>query len=100
MNSKWASRCRYIERAGTWHDRHRIGDSLGVRAPWLGILVGLGAGVVVRQAYRDNGLSTMSIPWLQLLGFLGAAILVGLIASISPASRALKKPVLEAVASD
>ena len=87
MNSKWASRCRYIERAGTWHDRHRIGDSLG-------------AGVVVRQAYRDNGLSTMSIPWLQLLGFLGAAILVGLIASISPASRALKKPVLEAVASD
>ena len=73
---------------------------LSVFGTVLGILVGLGAGVVVRQAYRDNGLSTMSIPWLQLLGFLGAAILVGLIASISPASRALKKPVLEAVASD
>ena len=72
---------------------------LSVFGTVLGILVGLGAGVVVRQAYRDNGLSTMSIPWLQLLGFLGAAILVGLIASISPASRALKKPVLEAVAS-
>ena len=73
---------------------------LSVFGTVLGILGGLGAGVVVRQAYRDNGLSTMSIPWLQLLGFLGAAILVGLIASISPASRALKKPVLEAVASD
>ena len=73
---------------------------LSVFGTVLGILVGLGAGVVVRLAYESQGMTTLTIPWDQLVLFLIVAILVGLIASISPASRALKKPVLEAVASD
>ncbi|PAU69951.1 ABC transporter permease [Bifidobacterium italicum] len=74
---------------------------LSVFGTLLGILVGLAAAAaVVRQAYRDDGLPTMSIPWAQLAGFLVPAILVGLVASVSPASRALRKPVLQAVAGD
>lgn len=66
----------------------------------LGMVVGVAAGVVIRAVYEANGLSTLSIPWNQLAVFLVLSILVGLIASVSPASRSLKQPVLDAVASE
>ncbi|KAB7787904.1 ABC transporter permease [Bifidobacterium cebidarum] len=66
----------------------------------LGMIVGIAAGVVIRAVYESNGLSALSIPWNQLGVFLILAILVGLVASVSPASRALKQPVLDAVASE
>ncbi|MBT1175512.1 ABC transporter permease [Bifidobacterium sp. LC6] len=66
----------------------------------LGMVVGVAAGVVIRAVYQANGLSALSIPWNQLGVFLVLAILVGLVASVSPASRALKQPVLDAVASE
>ena len=66
----------------------------------FGIVVGVAAGVVIRIAYESQGMTTLTIPWDQLVLFLIVAILVGLIASISPARRALKHPVLNAVASE
>ena len=66
----------------------------------LGMLVGVFAGVIVRLVYETNGLEKLSIPWSQLGIFLALAILIGMVASISPASRALRKPVLEAVSSE
>ena len=66
----------------------------------LGLIVGVAAGVVIRAVYASEGLETLAIPWLQLLVFLLLSIVVGLVSSISPASRALKQPVLDAVASE
>lgn len=66
----------------------------------LGLVVGVAAGVVIRAVYASEGLETLAIPWLQLLVFLLLSIVVGLVSSISPASRALKQPVLDAVASE
>lgn len=66
----------------------------------MGMVVGVAAGAVIRAVYKADGLSVLSIPWDQLGVFLVLSILVGLIASVSPASRALKQPVLDAVASE
>ena len=66
----------------------------------MGMVVGVAAGAVIRAVYEADGLSVLSIPWDQLGVFLVLSILVGLIASVSPASRALKQPVLDAVASE
>lgn len=66
----------------------------------LGIVVGTAAGAVIRAAYSENGLNTLSIPWGQLCWFLALSIVVGLAASVSPAGKALKQPVLDAVASE
>lgn len=66
----------------------------------MGMVVGVAAGAVIRVVYEADGLSVLSIPWDQLGVFLVLSILVGLIASVSPASRALKQPVLDAVASE
>lgn len=73
---------------------------LSVFGTIVGIIVGVAAGVVIRAAYESQGLTTLAIPWDQLVLFLVVAILVGLVASISPARRALKQPVLNAVASE
>ena len=66
----------------------------------MGMVVGVAAGAVIRAVYKADGLSVLSIPWDQLGVFLALSILVGLVASVSPASRALKQPVLDAVASE
>ena len=66
----------------------------------MGMVVGVAAGAVIRAVYEADGLSVLSIPWDQLGVFLVLSILVGLVASVSPASRALKQPVLDAVASE
>lgn len=65
---------------------------LSVFGTLVGIVVGVAAGVVIRIAYESQGMTTLTIPWDQLVLFLIVAILVGLIASISPARRALKHP--------
>ena len=66
----------------------------------MGLVVGVAAGVVIRAVYAAKGLETLAIPWQQLLVFLLLSIVVGLVSSVSPASRALKQPVLDAVASE
>ncbi len=66
----------------------------------MGLVVGVAAGAVIRSVYAAEGLETLAIPWTQLLVFLVLSVIVGLVASVSPASRALKQPVLDAVASE
>jgi putative ABC transport system permease protein len=66
----------------------------------IGLLVGSAAGVVIQKVYASQGLETLSVPWGQLIVFLFMAILVGVLASLPPARRALKVPVLDAVASE
>lgn len=73
---------------------------LSVFGTLLGIVVGVGAGVVIRAVYSSSGMTDLTIPWGQLGWFLVLSIVVGLVASVSPASRALRQPVLDAVSSE
>ena len=66
----------------------------------LGLVAGVAAGAEIRGCYSAMGLSVLSIPWRQLALFLVCSVLVGILASLAPARRALKIPVLDAVASE
>ena len=66
----------------------------------LGVVVGVAAGVELQKVYASDGMEVLGIPWGQLGAFLLLSILIGLLASVSPASKALKKPVLDAVATE
>lgn len=73
---------------------------IAVLGTLLGVGVGVAAGAVIRVVYASNGLERLSIPWGQLGVFLAASVLVGVVAALPPARRALKVPVLDAVATD
>ena len=73
---------------------------IAVYGTLLGVVVGSTAGAVIQRVYQSSGLSDLSIPWGQLGIFLLAAIAVGVVASLPPARKALKVPVLDAVASE
>jgi len=70
----------------------------------LGSLMGLGLGIffglAVWKAFQDDGLSTLSIPVVQLAIFVVSAVLVGVLAAVFPARRAAKLDVLKAIATE
>lgn len=74
--------------------------SIAVLGSLMGTLLGLICGVTVRQAASDDGLSTLSIPWVQLTFYVLLAAVVGVIAAVWPARRAAKLDVLAAIATD
>ncbi|PST47303.1 ABC transporter permease [Bifidobacterium callitrichos] len=73
---------------------------IAVLGTLLGLVVGVGAGAVIQRVYQSNGLERLAVPWDQLGVFLALSIVVGVIAALPPARRALKVPVLDAVATD
>jgi putative ABC transport system permease protein len=62
----------------------------------LGIVVGVFLAALVTQALSGQGI-VFAIPWLQLVYFVLAAILVGILAAVIPARRAARLNVLEAL---
>jgi len=66
----------------------------------VGIVVGLFWGWLFTHALRSQGITTLSIPWLQLVAFLVVALLAGLVAAWFPARRASRLDVLSAIASE
>ncbi len=67
----------------------------------FGTVVGLGVGVALASAlprvYAEDGLSTLVVPWGSLGTMLVLAVVVGVLASVWPAARAARMPVLDAV---
>jgi putative ABC transport system permease protein len=63
----------------------------------LGIVVGLGLGAAVVRALEDQGFTTLSLPWSQMVTYLVAAGLIGVVAAILPAVRAARLNVLAAI---
>jgi putative ABC transport system permease protein len=67
----------------------------------FGTVVGLGVGVALASAlprvFADDGLSTLVVPWGSLVMMLVLAVVVGVLASVWPAARAARMPVLDAV---
>jgi putative ABC transport system permease protein len=62
----------------------------------LGMVVGVFLAVLVTQALSDEGV-VFAVPWLQLVYFVIAAILVGILAAVIPARRAARLNVLHAL---
>nr|NLD41035.1 FtsX-like permease family protein [Actinomycetales bacterium] len=66
----------------------------------MGMLIGVGLGATLPSILQDLGLTDLVIPWEALLVILAGTVVVGVIAALWPAWRALRQPVLEAVASE
>jgi putative ABC transport system permease protein len=62
----------------------------------LGIVVGFFLAILVTHALSDEGI-VFAVPWLSIVFFVIAAIIVGLLAAIWPARRAANLNVLEAL---
>jgi len=70
----------------------------------LGAVLGVGMGIVfglaLMTSLKDEGLEVISVPSLQLAGFVAASALVGILAAVFPARRAARLDVLEAIATE
>ncbi|KAJ8142896.1 hypothetical protein OY671_003973 [Metschnikowia pulcherrima] len=66
----------------------------------LGVATGIGIGAALPGVLADEGSSTLAVPWGQVLAILGVAVVIGLVASVWPAIRAARLPVLDAVTVD
>jgi putative ABC transport system permease protein len=66
----------------------------------LGVVLGLGFGVALMYAVRDQGLEVISVPGTQLALFLALALVIGVLAAVFPARRAARLDVLEAIATE
>jgi putative ABC transport system permease protein len=64
----------------------------------LGVVVGVGLGVAVFQALRDQGFTDLAFPWPLMAGYVIASVFVGLVAALLPAIRAAQLDVLKAIA--
>ena len=69
-----------------------------------GTVLGGATGVVLAAALKkileDQGLTSLSIPWGQMVGMLVLSVVVGVIAALWPALRASRLPVLDAIATE
>lgn len=66
----------------------------------LGVILGLVFGIALMYSVRDEGLSVISVPYVQLLVFLGLSLVIGVLAAFFPARRAARLDVLAAIATD
>ena len=62
----------------------------------LRIVVGVFLAALIMQALSGQGI-VFAIPWMQLVYFVLAAIVVGILAAVIPARRAARLNVLEAL---
>ena len=66
----------------------------------LGVLLGIGFGVALMYAVRDQGLEVISVPYGQLVVFLALSVVIGVLAAVFPARRAARLDVLRAIATE
>ena len=64
----------------------------------LGIGLGAGLAATMPTVFRDEGFTSLVIPWGPLGALLGLAVVVGALAAVWPAVRAARMDVLEAIA--
>jgi putative ABC transport system permease protein len=64
----------------------------------LGLAVGTGLGAAVVRALKDEGITTLALPWSQMAMYLALAGVVGVVAAVLPAIRAARTDVLGAIA--
>jgi putative ABC transport system permease protein len=62
----------------------------------LGMGVGIGLGAAAVRAFRDDGFTTLSLPWSDLGLYVGVAALIGVVAGLLASIRAVRINVLGA----
>ena len=63
-------------------------------------MLGIGFGVALMYAVRDQGLEVISVPFGQLGVFLALSVVIGVLAAVFPARRAARLDVLRAIATE
>ena len=66
----------------------------------LGGATGVVLAAALKEVLEDKGLTSLSIPWGQMVGMLVLSVVVGVIAALWPALRASRIPVLDAIATE
>jgi len=66
----------------------------------LGVAMGIVFGLALMVSLRDQGLEAISVPAVQLVGFVVAAGVLGVLAAVFPARRAARLDVLRAIATE
>lgn len=66
----------------------------------LGTIVGIVLGASIQNVLSDVGLKHLNIPWSSIIIWLLGTFVVGVLACIFPARRALKLPILQAIETD
>ena len=74
--------------------------AIAVLGAVLGIGLGLAFGISLQHALAGQGIPVLSIPGIELGGFVVAAALAGVLAAIIPARRAARMDVLRAVTTE
>lgn len=74
--------------------------AIAVLGAVMGIGMGLVFGIALMASLRDQGLEVTRIPWLSLVLYLLASVLIGLLAARLPARRAARLDVLQAIGTD
>lgn len=62
--------------------------------------MGVAFGVVLITSLADQGLSGLVVPWSQIVAFVVAAAVVGMVAAVFPARRAARFDVLRAITTE
>ena len=73
---------------------------IAVLGALMGTLLGIVFGVVLMKDLESQGLRVISVPFGQLVAFLGISVLVGVLAAVFPARRAARLDVLGAIATE
>jgi len=66
----------------------------------LGVVMGVAFGVSLVKALKDQGITDLSVPWVQLVLFVVASGFVGVFAAVWPGRRAARLDVLKAIATE
>ncbi|WP_075889780.1 ABC transporter permease [Actinomyces provencensis] len=66
----------------------------------LGVAVGVGVASALPTVFRDQGLSTLVVPWGTLAVMVLLTVVVGLVAAVVPSVRAARLPLLEGLAAE
>ncbi|MCW2849777.1 MAG: hypothetical protein JWR90_3751 [Marmoricola sp.] len=74
--------------------------AIAVLGALMGIGMGLVFGVALMASLRDEGLEVTRIPWVNLVVYLLASVVIGLLAARLPARRAARLDVLEAIGAE
>ncbi|HMM94910.1 FtsX-like permease family protein, partial [Phycicoccus sp.] len=74
--------------------------AIAVLGAVLGVVLGLAFALALQRSLADEGIDVLAVPWLQLVGFVAVAALVGVLAALWPGRRAARVDVLRAIATE
>jgi putative ABC transport system permease protein len=66
----------------------------------VGATLGIGLGLVLAQALKDKGITQVAVPAVQVVLYVAAAAVAGVLAAVGPARSAARVDVLRAVVTD